>query len=96
MRGCVLGNTTDCPIYLESLMSGAAADILRKRKETKHSENNTLISIEGDNSSGLLVYLYSLCMLESELWNLGIKHGSQSITHYTYGLIYFIFDSLWC
>ena len=55
MRGCVLGNTTDCPIYLESLMSGAAADILRKRKETKYSENNTLISIEGDNSSGLLV-----------------------------------------
>lgn len=49
MRGCVLGNTTDCPIYLESLMSGAAADILRKRKETKYSENNTFISIEGDN-----------------------------------------------
>ena len=86
MRGCVLGNTTDCPIYLESLMSGAAADILRKRKETKYSENNTFISIEGDNSSLFNSLAFSLCMLESELLNLRIKNGSQSIMH-TYGLI---------
>ena len=47
MRGCVLGNTTDCPIYLESLMSGAAADILRKRKETKYSEITHLSQLKG-------------------------------------------------
>ena len=33
MRGCVLANAAECPLYITSVMSGAAADIVRRRKE---------------------------------------------------------------
>jgi len=33
MRGCVLANASECPLYVNSMMSAAAADILRRRKE---------------------------------------------------------------
>lgn len=33
MRGCVLANAAECPLYINSVMSGAAADIVRRRKE---------------------------------------------------------------
>lgn len=36
MRGCVLANSTDCPLYVNSLMSGPAVDILHRRKEKSY------------------------------------------------------------
>lgn len=33
MRGCVLANASDCPLYINSIMSGAAADVLRRRRD---------------------------------------------------------------
>lgn len=33
MRGCVLANAAECPLYVTSVMSGAAADIIRRRKD---------------------------------------------------------------
>jgi len=33
LRACLFGNAADCPIYINSVMSGAAADIIKRKKE---------------------------------------------------------------
>ena len=53
MRGCVLANASECPLYVTNIMSGAAADIIRRRKAKGYVVTGEVtpasISCDGEN-----------------------------------------------
>jgi len=66
MRGCVLANAAECPLYITSVMSGAAADIVRRRKEKGYM-------VVGEVTSG------GLAADGSNYWNQSWVHSAQYV-----------------